>query len=84
MGESPRNKSAQGREKDPRLRPSGCALRGALDDADTHAPIVIEGLWALDFGKGNVMTGDTDALYFTSGPNDEEDGLFGYLEPAGE
>jgi hypothetical protein len=30
------------------------------------------------------MTGDTDALYFTAGPNDEEDGLFGYLEPSAD
>jgi hypothetical protein len=28
------------------------------------------------------MTGDTDALYFTAGPNDEADGLFGYIELA--
>jgi uncharacterized protein (TIGR03118 family) len=39
-------------------------------------PIVIDGLWAIDntiFGTGS------NQLYFTAGPNDEADGLFGYL-----
>lgn len=45
------------------------------------APIHIDGLWALQFGHGNANSGDTDELYFTAGPNDESEGLFGYLEP---
>jgi uncharacterized protein (TIGR03118 family) len=45
-------------------------------------PVQIEGLWALQFGHGNANSGDADELYFTAGPNDEEGGLFGYLEPA--
>jgi uncharacterized protein (TIGR03118 family) len=44
------------------------------------AIIAIDGLWAIDFGKGNDMTGEDDDLYFTAGPNDEENGLFGYIE----
>jgi uncharacterized protein (TIGR03118 family) len=41
-------------------------------------PISIDGVWGLVFGNG-VSLGDTNALYFTSGPNSEYDGLFGKL-----
>ncbi len=40
--------------------------------------IVIEGLWTIMFGKGG-NGGDPKILYFTAGPNDEADGLFGSL-----
>jgi uncharacterized protein (TIGR03118 family) len=46
------------------------------------APLSIEGLWALQFGHGNANSGDTNALFFTAGPDDEEGGLFGFLKPA--
>jgi uncharacterized protein (TIGR03118 family) len=42
------------------------------------APVEIEGLWALTFGNG-TNAGDTDLLYFTAGPDDEEHGLFGQI-----
>jgi uncharacterized protein (TIGR03118 family) len=35
------------------------------------------GLWALAFGNG--ATGQSNALYFTSGVNDQKDGLFGEI-----
>ncbi len=38
----------------------------------------IEGLWNLIFGNGQSL-GDTNALYFAAGPNNEADGLFGSL-----
>ncbi|MFI5781601.1 TIGR03118 family protein [Nocardia sp. NPDC051570] len=41
-------------------------------------PVGIDGLWALMFGNGESL-GDADALYFTAGPEDEKDGLFGSL-----
>jgi uncharacterized protein (TIGR03118 family) len=44
--------------------------------------VVIEGLWGLAFGN-NASAGSADALYFTAGPNDEEDGLFGMLTATG-
>jgi uncharacterized protein (TIGR03118 family) len=44
-------------------------------------PIVIDGLWALQFGNGG-NGGDPNILYFTAGPNDEKDGLFGSLRPS--
>jgi uncharacterized protein (TIGR03118 family) len=45
-------------------------------------PIEIDGLWALQFGKGNTANsanGLTNTLFFTAGPGDEEHGLFGSL-----
>ena len=42
--------------------------------------ILIDGLWTIMFGNGG-NGGDPDTLYFTAGPNDESDGLFGSLSP---
>jgi len=42
--------------------------------------IVIPGLWALRVGNGG-NGGVAGELYFTAGPNDEQDGLFGRLTP---
>lgn len=58
---------------------------GDLDDdgvylRDAAGPIVIPGLWALSFGNG-AAAGPASALFFTAGPNDEEDGLFGRIDP---
>jgi uncharacterized protein (TIGR03118 family) len=44
----------------------------------SHA-IVIEKLWALSFAPVTTTNTDQSRLYFTAGPNDENDGLFGYL-----
>jgi uncharacterized protein (TIGR03118 family) len=41
-----------------------------------HRRIAIDGLWALQFGNG-ANNQATTSLYFTAGPNDENDGLFG-------
>jgi hypothetical protein len=41
-------------------------------------PIVIEGLWAITFPP-STSTIDPNRLYFSAGPDDEEDGLFGYI-----
>ena len=49
--------------------------------SDRNQPIVIEGLWALAFGNGG-QAGNPRLLYFTAGINDEENGLFGDLQPA--
>jgi uncharacterized protein (TIGR03118 family) len=40
------------------------------------------GLWALDFGNGH--NGDTDVLYFTSGIDNQKDGLFGEIRSVPE
>jgi uncharacterized protein (TIGR03118 family) len=38
----------------------------------------IDKIWGLTFGNGASL-GDSNALYFTAGPNDEKDGVFGSL-----
>ena len=52
---------------------------GTLKDG-TGKPVVIDGLWTLTLGGGRNSSSDT--LYFTAGPNDETDGLFGTITPA--
>lgn len=42
-------------------------------------PLTIDGLWALQFGHGAANNGPTNKLFFTAGPNDEADGLFGSI-----
>jgi uncharacterized protein (TIGR03118 family) len=52
---------------------------GALRN-DNHKPILIDGLWALSFGKGAIpANGPIDTLFFTAGPDDENHGLFGSI-----
>jgi hypothetical protein len=41
--------------------------------------IVIEKLWGPSFAPVTATNTDQSRLYFTAGPNDENDGLFGYL-----
>lgn len=53
-------------------------LLGSLRTADGRK-LVIDGLWALEFGNGAPANGPTDTLFFTAGPNHEADGLFGTI-----
>ena len=57
---------------------------GTLRDAANN-PIANDGLWGLHFGNGG-NGGSLNTLYFTAGPNNEADGLFGSIaavpEPA--
>jgi uncharacterized protein (TIGR03118 family) len=50
---------------------------GTLRSA-SGAVIKIDGLWALQFGNTG-LNGDPNTLFFTAGPNDESDGLFGTI-----
>ncbi len=67
----------------------GKSVRQLSDSAGT--PVTIPGLWALMFRGGRVEHDaghdrghhdgiHTPLLYFTAGPNEENDGLFGYLQ----
>jgi uncharacterized protein (TIGR03118 family) len=49
---------------------------GQLMDANGE-PLFVDSVWALGFGSGN--TGLLNELFFTSGPHDENNGLFGKL-----
>jgi uncharacterized protein (TIGR03118 family) len=51
---------------------------GVLRGSDRR-PIVIEGLWAIQFGNG-ALAAPIDSLFFTAGPGDERHGLFGRIE----
>jgi len=68
--------------------PASGAFEGTLDDA-TGKPILIPGLWGIDFGNGAQGT-SLDSLYFnagipTPGGDDiEAHGLFGELAPVPE
>lgn len=63
---------------------------GQLADAN-NVPIQINGLWALRFGRSAAghdadgdeddNTGRTNTLFFTAGPNEENDGLLGFIRP---
>jgi uncharacterized protein (TIGR03118 family) len=47
-------------------------------------PIVIDQLWAIDFGGGTASNGATNALYFTAGPHNNLAGTFGMIVPTGQ
>jgi uncharacterized protein (TIGR03118 family) len=55
---------------------------GALGDT-SGKPLVIDGLWALEFGSG-ASGFEKDEIYFTAGPNDEANGLFGSIPFTGQ
>jgi uncharacterized protein (TIGR03118 family) len=59
--------------------PTTGALMGTLNDREGN-PIVIPGLWSINFGNGSRS--DAGTLYFTAGPNDENDGLLGSVQAA--
>jgi uncharacterized protein (TIGR03118 family) len=44
-----------------------------------NSTLSIDGLWAFGFGAGNANSGPYNTLFFTAGPNDEHDGIFGTL-----
>jgi uncharacterized protein (TIGR03118 family) len=56
------------------------AFLGKLQHCDSGSPVVIDGLWGLDFGKSPALR---QSLFFASGPADEAQGLAGTLRPGG-
>ena len=61
------------------FNPISGEFEGKLLDA-TGAPLWIDGLWALSFGS-NGPSGSAIELYFTAGPGEENNGLFGKIAP---
>ncbi len=51
---------------------------GPLSDA-TGRPIEIDQLWAIQFGQGAAANGPANQLFFTAGPNNYANGLFGTI-----
>ena len=56
-------------------------VEGTLLNAD-GTPLSIDGLWALSFGGDAARNGLATELFFTAGPNDESNGLYGKITPA--
>jgi uncharacterized protein (TIGR03118 family) len=54
------------------------ALRGEL--TTSSGPLSISGLWALGIGPNTSTTDYTNTVFFTAGPNGEDNGLFGKLD----
>jgi uncharacterized protein (TIGR03118 family) len=58
-------------------------LKNFSFDGQLHMPngrlLTIDGLWGLSFGNG-FQHQPTDTLFFTAGPNEETNGLFGKIE----
>ena len=61
--------------------PGTGAFLGTLADASGR-PISIDQLWGLDFGKGAGSNGATNELFFTAGPDNYANGLFGVITVA--
>ena len=51
---------------------------GTVKDSAGKA-IVIDQLWGIEFGGGSANNGKTNQLFFTAGPNNNMDGLFGVI-----
>jgi uncharacterized protein (TIGR03118 family) len=62
------------------FNPVNGAFLGLMKNPDDSVPTT-DGLWALGFGAGAANSGPYNTLFFTAGPNDENDGLFGDLVP---
>ena len=52
---------------------------GTLRD-QSQRRIRVDGLWGIAFGNG-VLAQKTNSLYYAAGPNDEENGAYGVIEP---
>jgi len=55
------------------------APRGSL--SVSGGPLIISGLWALVAGPTTTTSDDSGSIFFTAGPNGEEGGLYGKLDP---
>jgi uncharacterized protein (TIGR03118 family) len=58
--------------------PATGAFLGPLRDA-SNKPIEIDDIWAIQFGQGAGANGATNQLFFTAGPNNYANGLFGVI-----
>jgi uncharacterized protein (TIGR03118 family) len=63
------------------LQPNGSFEHSGELRGTDGKPIAIDGLWALEFGNDG-SAGPSRTLFFTAGPNDEIDGLFGSINPS--
>lgn len=59
--------------------PHSGSYLGTVNDANGN-PLQLDGLWSLKFSKNNEA-GQSNELFFASGPSKESQGLFGTLKP---
>jgi uncharacterized protein (TIGR03118 family) len=59
------------------FNPSSGKFVGTVRDS-AGSPIVINGIWGIEFGGGTAANGLKNQLFFTAGPNDV-DGFFGVI-----
>ena len=62
--------------------PTNGNFRGRLRGGDNR-DVRVDGIWGIAFGNG-VQKQPTDVLFFAAGPDDEEHGLYGRIEPSTE
>ena len=60
------------------FNPETGAFLGPLRDASGQ-PIEIDQIWALQFGQGGAANGPANQLFFTAGPSNYANGLFGTI-----
>ena len=60
------------------FNPETGAFLGPLRDATGH-PIEIDEVWAIQFGQGAAANGPANQLFFTAGPSNYANGLFGTI-----
>lgn len=58
--------------------PTTGAFLGPLRDA-SNQPIEIDDVWAIQFGQGAGANGTTNQLFFTAGPSNYANGVFGVI-----
>jgi uncharacterized protein (TIGR03118 family) len=61
------------------IDPETGAFRGYLKDPKGNV-ITIEELWGIDFGGGTAINGQSNTLFFTAGPDEYQNGLFGRIQ----
>lgn len=54
-------------------------FKGFVENPD-NSLMFIDGIWSLTFGN-DASAGPADTMFFTAGPNDETNGLFGTITP---
>jgi uncharacterized protein (TIGR03118 family) len=60
------------------FNPTTGAYVGTIKNSKGKA-LEIDQLWGIEFGGGSSSNGKTNSLYFTAGPNNSADGLFGVI-----
>ncbi len=60
------------------FNPTTGAFVGTVDNA-AGKPIHISGLWGIEFGGGTTSNGNTNQLFYTAGPKNYVNGIFGVI-----